>query len=51
MDKVNFLGSVRIYAHTDTYIVFGFWEWDGERWHCNTVLYDDCICEFVHKIK
>ena len=51
MEKVNFLGSVRIHKPNEAYLVYGYWEWDGEHWHCNNVLYTDCICEFVHKIK
>ena len=51
MDKVNFLGSVRIHKPDGTRLVYGYWEWDGEVWHCWDSIYIDCICEFLHKIK
>ena len=30
MDKINFLGSVRINKPNESYLVYGYWEWDGE---------------------
>ena len=51
MEKVNFLGSVRINKPNETFLVYGYWEWNGEHWRCYDVLYRDSECEFLHKIK